>query len=74
MNDEPGWIAALERGDEHAAIWFDDQFRARFISLARKRGLSTQDAEDIAQVVIAGALQQLRRGAFRRDAARRTRR
>jgi RNA polymerase sigma factor (sigma-70 family) len=69
MKDEADWIAALARGDERAAVRFDEQFRARLNSLARKRRLSAQDAEDIAQIVIADALQQLRRGAFRGESA-----
>jgi RNA polymerase sigma factor (sigma-70 family) len=69
MKDEPDWIAALARGDERAVVRFDKQFRARLNSLARKRGLSAQDAEDLAQVVIADALHQLCRGAFRGDSA-----
>jgi RNA polymerase sigma factor (sigma-70 family) len=69
MKDEADWIAALARGDEQAATRFDEQFRVRLNNHARKRGLSVADAEDIAQVVIADALQQLRRGAFRGESA-----
>jgi RNA polymerase sigma factor (sigma-70 family) len=48
---------------------FDARFRARLISLARKRGLRAEDAEDVAQMAIAEALQALSRGAFRGQSA-----
>jgi RNA polymerase sigma-70 factor (ECF subfamily) len=69
MTDEQDWIAALARGDERTIERFDTRFRPRLIGLARKRGLGTADAEDVAQAAIADALHAVARGTFRGQSA-----
>jgi len=62
-------VARIRTGDEEACRQFDRQFRQRIQVIARKRGVPTQDCEDVAQNVLADAIRQIQQDRFRAAAS-----
>jgi RNA polymerase sigma-70 factor (ECF subfamily) len=67
--DDRTLLDGIRADDEEALTTFDRRFRKRLLSIARRRGLSMQDAEDAVQDTLLAAIMQIRGGRFENRAS-----
>jgi RNA polymerase sigma factor (sigma-70 family) len=62
----------IAQGNEQAIEFFDKLYRSDLEQLARRRGLSSEDAKDMAQDTIIAAVRFIQSGRFRGESSLRT--